>query len=669
MGWIKKPWLSLVLMLILGILTGSQLPKLRVRAYFKTQVSKESRYVHAERELFKSFSLKDIAIVAVPCEDRTGVSAIVQEIRKFDEISMVINPLEFPLTIGRNSALARQLKLIGQFENREYALLLVFISKNPESTARKIHQVVRKKGGFIFGISYIGAMAMDYVRMILVYLTPIALLVMFAVFFFTLKNFWAAVLAFLPSSLTTVYLLGTYAFVGKPVTMENVLMPFITLIMGSSAALHYFSRYLAIKDPNRFERSYRAMRETFVALLMTVLTTIVGFLSLGLTSSPVMRELGFSGAIGVGTSGLVTFVFLPPIATLIDPKRNFETKFSDQSVRKRWNLVWFFTMIFFFCLFIFNVESEFHSLIFFRPSSKVMKGARVVETIAGIKVPIFMKIDLNVDVLSSEGLETLRMVRESLKDYCVRTFSILDLFEIFPQTLRSFIPMLIPEGMLYDRKNSSLLMIVFPKRVDRKTYSQIEKVASSHVSGSVKSIQLSGEDFKYMEMNEFVVENLKVSLIFALLVIVLMMGSMLKNFKLGLISCVPIAATLISLYGAMGLFRVPINAVSACLLNIVLGAGIDYAIHFSCAYVKHNSANEAYRLTRRPILANAFGVALGFSVLFLSPMKVHVHIAALICVGMALASTYTLIWMTSVFPEKVQTARKASSLSSSTSFE
>jgi len=152
---------------------------------------------------------------------------------------------------------------------------------------------------------------MDYVRIILTYLTPVAIAIMFSIFYLTLKNFWAALLAFLPSILATVYLLGLYAAIGKPISMENVLMPFITLIMGSSAALHYVNRYLSLKDPSRYERSRKAFKETFLALFMTVLTRVVSFLSLGLTSSPVMRELGFSGAMGMTAAGVATFVFLP----------------------------------------------------------------------------------------------------------------------------------------------------------------------------------------------------------------------------------------------------------------------------------------------------------------------------------------------------------------------
>lgn len=656
MAWIKKPWLALSLMLILGILSASQLPKLKVRAYFKSQVSRESRYVAAEREISRTFYLRDVAIVAVPYRTREEVLDTVQNLRNLDGVLMVINPFEFPLTMANNTALAQRLRLIGQFEGKDYALLVVFISKSPEDTSRRIYKTIAPKGGLVFGISYIGAMAMDYVKMILSYLTPVALLIMFFVFYFTLKNFWAAVLAFLPSVLATVYLLGFYAAIDKPVTMENVLMPFITLIMGSSAALHYVNRYLSLTDPNRFERAYISFRETFFALLMTVLTTVVGFLSLGLTSSPVMRELGFSGALGVATAGATTFVFLPPTVTLLDIRRSPRTTTISGTLRNRWmNILIFLGLFIFFCTFAGRVEAEFHSLIFFRSGSRVMKGARVIEAIAGIKVPIFLKIDLNVDVQSREGLESLKMVRDSLKDHCERTFSLLDLYELLPQPLRNLVLAILPEGILFDRKNNSALMLAFPKRVDSRTYRRIETIASSLTEGSIKSIKLSGEDFKYMEMNEFVIENLRTSLVFALLAIALMMGFTLRNFKLGLVACLPIAMTLLSLYGAMGLFRIPLNAISACLMNIVLGAGIDYAIHFGCAYLKHKSVLEAYMLTRKPIVANAFGVALGFSVLFLSPMKVHVHIATLIFVGMLLAAMYSLLLLPSLLPQNIKT--------------
>ncbi len=112
---------------------------------------------------------------------------------------------------------------------------------------------------------------------------------------------------------------------------------------------------------------------------MTVLTTVVGFLSLGLTSSPVMRELGFSGAMGMTAAGVATFVFLPPTVTLIEHRRTPEIVEKRTLKKRRTKLLIFLALFTFFCLFINKVKADFHSLLFFRSNSKVMKGARVVE--------------------------------------------------------------------------------------------------------------------------------------------------------------------------------------------------------------------------------------------------------------------------------------------------
>ncbi|HEY8542854.1 MAG TPA: hypothetical protein VIL29_10760, partial [Pseudothermotoga sp.] len=50
-------------------------------------------------------------------------------------------------------------------------------------------------------------------------------------------------------------------------------------------------------------------------------------------------------------------------------------------------------------------------------------------------------------------------------------------------------------------------------------------------------------------------------------------------------------------------------------------------------------------IAARPILANAFGVGIGFCVLLLSPMRVHVHIALLMFIAMFMSAFYTLFWM------------------------
>lgn len=72
--------------------------------------------------------------------------------------------------------------------------------------------------------------------------------------------------------------------------------------------------------------------------------------------------------------------------------------------------------------------------------------------------------------------------------------------------------------------------------------------------------------------------------------------------------------TLVTLFTAMGVFKIPLNIITATMASITIGVGIDYAIHFTSIFLKHRKENEpleavekAFKDTSRPIMANALG--------------------------------------------------------------
>ena len=654
MGWIKKRWLAVALMVVLGSLSIWQLRNLKIGGYFKSQVSKQSHYIQTERDISSSFAIKDLVLIAIPSEDKNRVSEAATVIRGVKGVSLVINPLEFPFTVGGKTAFAQQLGLIGKHKGRDYAILIAIISSQPEKTSAEISRLTKKYGAALFGNSFIAAKALDYIGFILKYLSPIAICVIFVIFYISLKNFWAALLSFLPSLLATVYVLGIYGAIGKTITLENVLMPFITLVMGSAAGLHYMSHYLSIKDPNCSERAYRALKETFIPLLMTTSTTVVGFLSLCFTSSPVMTELGLSGAYGVGMAGFTTFVFLPSIASFL---RYQKTQLQRDGItdylvkhRKR-NLIILAGLSIFLSFFVLHVKQEFHVLMFFRKSSKVMEGSRIVESISQVSIPVMVKINLNVEPLSKQGIEIIEQVRQSAMKYARRTLSILDINEMIPPLFRNVVSLVLPEGTFVNRVDKSALMLVFLKDLSKKTHYDLQNTLESLSLEGLKQVSVTGENYKYLQMNDETLSNQRVSIILAIFLIILMMILMLKDLKLGLMSMIPIVLSILNIYGFLGLFNIPLNVISAYIMNIALGAGIDYAIHFTYTYkmMQKRKVNlplvHTLNIAARPIVANAFGVGIGFCVLLLSPMRVHVHIALLMFIAMFMSAFYTLFWM------------------------
>jgi len=90
---------------------------------------------------------------------------------------------------------------------------------------------------------------------------------------------------------------------------------------------------------------------------------------------------------------------------------------------------------------------------------------------------------------------------------------------------------------------------------------------------------------------------------------------------------------------------------TANLSAIAVGVGVDYSIHLiSGIYYfrkrgmgRRESVDAALSSVSRPVLANAFGLAIGLSVLFFSPLRIHMQVASVMWVAMMVSSMAALL--------------------------
>ena len=93
-----------------------------------------------------------------------------------------------------------------------------------------------------------------------------------------------------------------------------------------------------------------------------------------------------------------------------------------------------------------------------------------------------------------------------------------------------------------------------------------------------------------------------------------------------------------------------LNIMTATLSAIAIGVGVDYSIHLISGiyYFRKrglgiiDSVNSALSSLSRPILANAFGLAIGLSILFFSPLRIHMQAASVMWVAMVVSSMAAL---------------------------
>ena len=74
------------------------------------------------------------------------------------------------------------------------------------------------------------------------------------------------------------------------------------------------------------------------------------------------------------------------------------------------------------------------------------------------------------------------------------------------------------------------------------------------------------------------------SLIFALVTVFILLAIIFKSLKGGLIGSIPLAASILILFGVMGFTGIALDAATALLSSIMIGVGVDFTIQYVWCY-------------------------------------------------------------------------------------
>ncbi len=162
--------------------------------------------------------------------------------------------------------------------------------------------------------------------------------------------------------------------------------------------------------------------------------------------------------------------------------------------------------------------------------------------------------------------------------------------------------------------------------------------------------RITGTPIISNRVNEMLFGQQAKSMILAFGIVFGLLVLQLASLRRASIAMVPILLTVATSFGVMGWLRIPLNVATLMVASIAIGAGIDYAIHFSARWYREiamNSGSQALRATLlntgRGILLNALGVAGGLYVMALSRIHMLRVFGSLVATVLLLGVFYTLI--------------------------
>jgi predicted RND superfamily exporter protein len=179
--------------------------------------------------------------------------------------------------------------------------------------------------------------------------------------------------------------------------------------------------------------------------------------------------------------------------------------------------------------------------------------------------------------------------------------------------------------------------------------------------------QVNGLPVMHRGLSRSVESNQLRSLGFALGLIVLIMALLFRSLLTGLLVATPTLLTLLVIYGGMGLIGVRLDIGTSMLASLILGAGVDYAVHLASAWYAPDdaplaaAAATAADRTGPAIWTNAIMVCAGFVVLATGEARPLQNVGGLTGAAMITAAAVTFI-VIPVLARRRRYSRTAASL-------
>ena len=537
-------------------------------------------------------------------------------------------------------------------------------------------------------------------------MVPIVLLVIFIVLFITLRSFKGTLITLGVVFFSTIWAFGLMALVNIPIYAVSTMIPVMLIAIGVADGIHLYSHLHTYVDhhPNASKREAvnDMIHEMWKPVVMTSITTAVGFLSLLTSQVYPVKYFGIFTAFGVMMAMVFSLVFIPagimifglPKARPIDQAKEKEghshskiaNNFAAWVIKHKYvSLIGTAVIVVLSIIGMQEIWINSSFLDKFEKDSDIVQTDKFINEHFGGTSTLNLILDANGKKDTFKNPEVLKLVDKMQKDVDKQlqvvgnTFSLADYIDRMNKVMNADQEVYnkIPDSqdliaqylLLYEMSgdpenlnkvvdyNYDRLNVVFQLKSDNsKAINSALDVIHTYKDDFKKlgiSMNYAGSGYKGLVFTDLILEGQIKSMILSLIIIIVLLSMMFRNVLIGLIGSVPIIITALISFGIMGFLGIPLNTTTALLSSIAIGIGIDYAVHFLEQY-RNNAATTDDKMVAaqktmahsgKAIIYNAIVVIAGFLVLLFSVFPPNRELGALVSLNMFTSFVGTLTIM------------------------
>ncbi|MCB0995010.1 MAG: MMPL family transporter [Acidimicrobiales bacterium] len=512
---------------------------------------------------------------------------------------------------------------------------------------------------------------------------PLAGLLVFALMLLFFRRLELVTPAMLLALVTVIVTMGLLIGTGNTVHIMSSMIPIFLMPTAILDSIHvlseFYDRYPTIHDR---KRTIEAVYDELIRpVTFTTLTTIAGFASLALAPIPPVRVFGIFVAVGMAIAWLLSLTFLPAFimnlnedklrARLTVPEHCQKTRlgsFLDHlgraTLRLRTPILVAFVLLAVAAIpGIMKIDVNDNPVRWFKSGTEIRESSEALND--ALPGTFGANLVLNAEdpslLTSPETIDVVHQLEDlwSASGIVGSAGTYVDL--IGPATGddaaaaltearagSNLVATLVTEDLT--AANLRLQLNNGDNQAMREVVDETDALLAASPLPAGVTAEWAGEAYLNMVWQDEMVSGMLEAFISTLVVVLLLLVVLFRSIKWALLAMLPVAWTVLGVYGLIGYVGKDYDMPIAVLSTLVIGIGVDFAIHyverFRELYDATGSTSAAlagfFEEPARALTRNALIVALGFTPLFLSSLVPYLVVGAFLS-GILLTSWLTTI--------------------------
>ncbi|EHH0802702.1 MMPL family transporter [Vibrio vulnificus] len=526
-------------------------------------------------------------------------------------------------------------------------------------------------------------------------LVPTMLLVILVFLTLMLRSFLSVLATLVVIIGAIVATLGIVGWAGMFLHVASVNVPTLIMTLAVADCVHVIAsmRHFMRQGMPKSQAIHRSVTLNFVPIIITSVTTAIGFLMMNMSDSPVLRDFGNLSALGVMIACVLSVSLLPALLNLLPVRfsakqaaksSDIMDKLADLVVHRR-NVLLPLSIVVIAgsaALIPYNKVND-ESVKYFDTSSEFRQAADFMEQRIGgmTTMSIAIKTHQSQGIASPEFLEVLgeftRWLREQPETDHVASLS--DIYkrlnknmhgddsayyalpaerELAAQYLLLY-EMSLPFGLDLNNqvnvdKSSVKLQLTVKNLGSVELVALEERIYQWFASHAPRyQVVASSPSLMFAHIGETNMASMLSTLPITLFLISALMIFALRSWRLGVISLVPNIAPAVIGFGLWALISGEINLGLSVVVTLTLGIVVDDAVHFLAKYQHARKEGQnaeqavryAFHTVGRALWITTVVLVAGFSVLAMSQFRLNSDMGQLsaIVIFVALVIDFVLL--------------------------